>query len=108
MGSIMRTIVIGIYLLCNLGSLKTTPTLALYYESLCPTSRAFIAKEVWPSYQVLSPYMAVLFVAYGKAQTNGSIESGYTIECHRGEEECQGNIIQACTVKYVPDMMDQA
>ena len=54
------------------GSVCSTPTLGLYYESLCPTSRAFIAKEVWPSYQVLAQYMDVVFVAYGKAQVSTS------------------------------------
>jgi len=104
----MLATIFGLSLFLNIGSVCSTPTLGLYYESMCPTSRAFIAKEVWPSYQVLALYMDVVFVAYGKAQTNGSLDTGYSIQCSRGEEECIGNTIQACTVHYIQDKIDQA
>ena len=40
-------------------------------------------------------------------QTNGSLDTGYSIQCSRGEEECIGNTIQACTVHYIQDKIDQ-
>merc|ERR550519_233171 len=49
----------------------------------------------------------VKFVAYGNAETSGSLESGFSITCQHGERECMGNIVQACTVKYVADMWSQ-
>eukprot|EP00091_Calanus_sinicus_P021289 TRINITY_DN6227_c0_g1_i1.p1 TRINITY_DN6227_c0_g1~~TRINITY_DN6227_c0_g1_i1.p1 ORF type:complete len:100 (+),score=30.25 TRINITY_DN6227_c0_g1_i1:209-508(+) len=48
-----------------------------------------------------------MFVAYGNAVTQGSLESGFSITCQHGERECTGNIVQACTVNHVPDMWSQ-
>ena len=96
----------------------------MYYESLCPYSRQFIREEVFPAYQALSDYFDVFFIAYGNAdvsiqlsslhtrisisaQTTGDMESGFSIECQHGERECVGNVVQACTVKYQPDMRTQ-
>ena len=107
----------------SLGASNAKPNLGVYYESLCPYSRQFIREEIWPAYQVLAEYFDVEFVAYGNArvsrgrnqeknklvsvQTTGSMESGFSIECQHGEQECVGNVVQACTVKYVPDMWSQ-
>merc|ERR1712215_608740 len=82
---------------------STKPNLGVYYESLCPYSRQFIREEVWPAYQDLADYFDVYFVAYGNAKTTGSLESGFSIECQHGQRECEGNEVQACTVKYVED-----
>ena len=35
------------------------------------------------------------------------MESGFSIECQHGERECVGNIVQACAMKYQPDMWTQ-
>merc|ERR1711887_234656 len=83
------------------------PRLDVYYESLCPYSRQFIREEVFPAYQDLSDYFDVFFVAYGNAETTGSLESGFSISCQHGQRECEGNEVQACTVKYVEDMWKQ-
>merc|ERR1711892_1448560 len=83
------------------------PRLDVYYESLCPYSRQFIREEVFPAYGALSDYFDVFFIAYGNADTTGDMESGFSIECQHGERECVGNVVQACTVKYQPDMRTQ-
>merc|ERR1711892_1329757 len=83
------------------------PRLDVYYESLCPYSRQFIREEVFPAYLAVSDYFDVFFIAYGNADTTGDIESGFSIECQHGERECVGNVVQACTVKYQPDMWTQ-
>merc|ERR1739838_1050695 len=108
MGSIFRMSALKIVsMLILFGVSNTKPNLGVYYESLCPTSRAWIMKEVWPSYKVLAEYFDVFFVAYGNANTTGSLEAGFSIECQHGEEECIGNVVQACTVEYVEDMWSQ-
>merc|ERR1712179_839254 len=57
------------------------PRLDVYYESLCPYSRQFIREEVYPAYNALAEYFDVFFIAYGNADTNGDLESGFTIAC---------------------------
>merc|ERR1712072_123484 len=52
-------------------------------------------------------YFDVFFIAYGNADTTGDLETGFTISCQHGERECVGNVVQACTVKYQPDMWNQ-
>merc|ERR1711970_105652 len=83
------------------------PRLDVYYESLCPYSRQFIREEVFPAYSTLADYFDVFFIAYGNSDTTGDMESGFSIQCQHGERECVGNVVQACTVKYQPDMWSQ-
>merc|ERR1739838_232907 len=102
MGSVLKMAalkVVAVLLLAVASNAK--PNLGVYYESLCPYSRQFIREEVWPAYQVLAEYFDVEFVAYGNARTTGSMESGFSIECQHGEQECVGNVVQACTVKCI-------
>ena len=56
--------------------------------------------------------MDVHFKPFGKAsyKKNDDVISGYTFECQHGPTECLGNMIHACTLKYVspnliPDMI---
>merc|ERR1712215_291846 len=96
------------FLFISLGIAQgSKPTLGVYYESLCPYSRQFITEEVWPAYNALAEYFDVFFIAYGNAKTTGDLESGFSIKCQHGERECEGNVVQACTVKYQPDMWTQ-
>ncbi|KAJ8958424.1 hypothetical protein NQ318_002208 [Aromia moschata] len=76
---------------------------AVYYESLCPDSRKFFTKQLYPSLQTsLSNFVNLTLVPYGKTTAKFDINS-YQFECHHGPGECQGNKIQACALKLIHD-----
>ncbi|QQP38188.1 Gamma-interferon-inducible lysosomal thiol reductase, partial [Caligus rogercresseyi] len=75
--------------------------ISAYYEVLCPDSIRFIRTQLLPTYSHLSKIMNINLIPYGKATTARDPATGnYTFTCQHGEEECAGNIIHACSVKY--------
>jgi len=75
----------------------------IYYEVLCPDSRHFILKNFNPAYTKLRDYIKPVFVPYGKASTVLTPSGSYQFDCQHGSEECLGNTIHACAIKYVSD-----
>ncbi|XP_030759505.1 GILT-like protein 1 [Sitophilus oryzae] len=74
---------------------------AVYYESLCPDSRAFITKQLYPALQGnLSKYVNLTLVPYGKTTMEFKTNE-YEFTCHHGPNECYGNKIQACALKLI-------
>ena len=49
---------------------ETKVTIGVYYESLCPDSRNFITKQLYPTYQKLGQNLDVEFKPYGKASVS--------------------------------------
>lgn len=82
----------------------TKVNVTVYYETLCSDSVNFITTQVYPLVsnhnKSISHYLNVTFVPFGKSKFNKS-ESGYTFECHHGEEECEGNKYHACAIKHI-------
>merc|ERR1712025_578872 len=106
--SMMKGVLIAVFALAGVCFCQEKPLLSVYYESLCPYSRAFIREEVYPTYQIMSDYFDVEFIAYGNARTYGVPgEEGFYIDCQHGDRECTGNIVQACTVNYNQDTFTQ-
>ncbi|XP_028831313.1 gamma-interferon-inducible lysosomal thiol reductase [Denticeps clupeoides] len=68
---------------------------SLYYESLCPGCRQFLALQLFPTYLMLSDIMSVKLVPYGNAQETFDGKQ-YQFKCQHGEEECLGNMIETC------------
>lgn len=68
---------------------------ALYYESLCPGCRGFLCGMLFPTWIMLADIMDVSLVPYGNAQERFDGKK-YIFECQHGEEECLGNMIEAC------------
>ncbi|XP_023699347.1 gamma-interferon-inducible lysosomal thiol reductase [Paramormyrops kingsleyae] len=68
---------------------------ALYYESLCPGCRQFLVLQLYPTLLMLHDIMAVSLVPFGNAQESGQ-KPPYTFTCQHGEDECLGNMIEAC------------
>ncbi|XP_023019665.2 GILT-like protein 1 [Leptinotarsa decemlineata] len=74
---------------------------SVYYESLCPDSRKFFTLQLYPSLQGnLSSFVNLTLVPYGKSKATFDINE-WRFECHHGEQECQGNKIQACALKHI-------
>ncbi|XP_034469051.1 LOW QUALITY PROTEIN: gamma-interferon-inducible lysosomal thiol reductase [Hippoglossus hippoglossus] len=67
----------------------------LYYESLCPGCRMFLVNTLLPTWVLLSDIMTLTLVPYGNAVEKPDGQK-YTFECQHGEQECLGNMIEAC------------
>ncbi|CAG2174298.1 unnamed protein product [Oppiella nova] len=91
--------------LVYIGDSSAAPNvkLSLYYESLCPYSRAFILNQLVPTYQKLESILTVdLLVPYGWAKStkvtkpDGTFDVEFT--CQHGVQECIGNEIHNCVL----------
>lgn len=67
----------------------------VYSESLCPDCRGFITKMLYPSSVMLGDIMDLTVIPYGNAQETFDGHK-YVFTCQHGEQECLGNMIQAC------------
>lgn len=57
-------------LLTNVSGVIEKLKLTIYYEALCPDSKAFIVSELYPSYEILKNYIKIDFVPYGFAKVS--------------------------------------
>nr|CAH0100690.1 unnamed protein product [Daphnia galeata] len=74
--------------------------LDVYYESLCPDSRNFLVNQLNPSWATLSTFTDLRLIPFGKATFQPITEGGWSFECQHGPDECTGNILHACGIKY--------
>ncbi|XP_059099154.1 gamma-interferon-inducible lysosomal thiol reductase-like isoform X1 [Tigriopus californicus] len=74
----------------------------VYYEVLCPDSRYFILKQLYPTWQRVGSIMDIQYKPYGKASHRAS-DGGYMFQCQHGPNECQGNMIHTCAMHYIPE-----
>jgi len=82
---------------------ETKVTIGVYYESLCPDSRNFITKQLYPTYQKLGQNLDVEFRPFGKASFIANPEGGFNFTCQHGPKECEGNLYQACLLSKTGD-----
>lgn len=74
--------------------------LTIYYSTLCPDTKSFILKQLKPTYDLLSKYLSLEFVPFGK--TEMTTKSGkVTFKCQKGPTECIGNMIHACAISEI-------
>jgi len=71
-------------------------TIQVYYESLCPDSKNFIVQQLYPTYQKLGKYLRIDFKPFGNAEFKPDGTGGWTFTCQHGNNECIGNLYQAC------------
>lgn len=99
--------VLAFVIFAPLVSCEEKVSLAVYYETHCPDSRAFILDQLFPVYSNLSDILDVQLYPYGKAfyerKPNGDIE----FTCQHGRRECKGNTIQACVLDKYKDLRTQ-
>ncbi|XP_063358052.1 GILT-like protein 1 [Cydia amplana] len=72
----------------------------VYYEALCPDSRHFFLKHLWPVTEKLSEFLDIALIPYGKATTKEK-DGKYYFDCQHGETECYANKIHACSIEAV-------
>ncbi|XP_053503443.1 gamma-interferon-inducible lysosomal thiol reductase [Ictalurus furcatus] len=70
---------------------------SLYYESLCPGCRQFLALQLLPTFIMLNEIMNVELVPYGNAQEQ-QVGDKYQFTCQHGPDECLGNMIETCVL----------
>ncbi|BFZ21135.1 hypothetical protein BsWGS_24175 [Bradybaena similaris] len=90
----------------NLQALHQDPApvnISLYYESLCPYSKAFIINKLYPTYLKLASITNLTLVPYGNANER-QVDNRWVFQCQHGPEECVGNIIATCTIAIVKDI----
>ena len=75
--------------------------LDLYYESLCPDCSGFIQDQLLPSWNRLqnSGIFTLSLYPYGNARETKLDNGTYIYKCQHGEDECFGNLVEACIIK---------
>jgi len=74
----------------------------VYFESLCPDSKAFITTQLYPAFGRLAKYLEVNFVPYGNAesvQTNQNHGGKWSFKCQHAIHECTANMYIACLLQ---------
>lgn len=82
------------------GRANERMTLDVYYESLCPDSRNFLVNQLEPNWKNMSPYTDLRLIPFGKATYTANPAGGWIFTCQHGNDECIGNILHACGIKY--------
>ncbi|XP_033110696.1 gamma-interferon-inducible lysosomal thiol reductase-like [Anneissia japonica] len=77
--------------------------LTLYYESLCPDCKQFIAEQLQPTWEKLGAtgILNLELVPYGNAQEQ-NVGDEWQFTCQHGERECAGNVMETCVLSLVP------
>ncbi|KAF4530958.1 hypothetical protein B566_EDAN011339, partial [Ephemera danica] len=86
-------------------AVQANPTVvSIYYESLCPDSIAFINTQFTPTYNELGKEnIQVDYLPYGKARQT-MVNGNWQFICQHGSDECRGNKMMACAIKYITDV----
>ncbi|XP_045594861.1 gamma-interferon-inducible lysosomal thiol reductase [Procambarus clarkii] len=75
---------------------------SVFFETLCPDSIAFFNSQLEPAWNTIRDIMEVDLTAYGFATATPSGD-GYVFDCQHGDDECQGNKVEACAKAYISD-----
>ena len=78
-------------------------SIQIYYESLCPASKAYIMYQLFPAWQMFGSRLNIQYKPFGKANWTASHHGEVVFNCQHGPAECFGNTIQACLLELVTD-----
>lgn len=88
--------------LCFLNVNTQKVPVTVYYESLCPDSKAFFTSQLYPNLQTnLSKWVNLTLVPYGKSNHTQVGVDQWEFTCHHGAYECKGNTIHACALHEI-------
>merc|ERR1712212_520954 len=73
-----------------------TLKVGVYFESLCPDSKAFITTQLHPAFGKLGKYLDVSFFPYGNAESVQKHDGSWNFKCQHAILECIGNMQIAC------------
>ncbi|CAG7828493.1 unnamed protein product [Allacma fusca] len=79
---------------------QTKLKVSVYYETLCPFTKHFMKKQLFPVYAKMPEYLNLDFVPYGNTKTktrNGTVN----YRCPHGRWECFGNKLHACVISLL-------
>jgi len=77
----------------------------VFYEVLCPDSRHFILRQLYPTWKKVPDLMEIDYRPFGKATYKKRPGGGYKFSCQHGPTECLGNIVHNCVIKYIKEPM---
>jgi len=106
MASKIISIFIALQLLITLLNCRNIPTIALYYESLCPGCEEFIGTSVktFQNFKGHENLATLKFYPYGNARETQD-GNKWKFSCQHGAPECQGNLVESCAIKKMqPEM----
>lgn len=73
---------------------------SVYYEVLCPDSKDFVTKQLFPVFNgPLRDSVQIDLVPYGKATTKKTPDGSFEFKCQHGPSECVSNMFHACSIK---------
>jgi len=77
---------------------------AVYYESLCPYSRAFITGSLNDAYLTVPELISVIdMIPYGIENETLNANGTYSYTCQHGPNECVGNQEECCIINIYRD-----
>lgn len=94
------TAVLVLACVCVTASQKVN--VSVYYEVLCPDSIRFVRGSMWRAYKEVPELMNLDLVPYGKARYERRSDDSIKFSCQHGPAECEGNMVQACALKLLP------
>lgn len=75
--------------------------LDLFYEALCPDCTGFVTSQLYPTWKALRRHgiFSVSLYPFGNAKETLLPNGTYQYTCQHGEDECKGNLLEACIIK---------
>lgn len=98
----------------NLEVRKPTPApqpaaravkIEVYYETMCPACKYMLTNQLGAMYiqdASIPDYIDLRLYPFGNSAVS-SAQEPYTFQCQHGDEECWGNKLHNCMVKYLRD-----
>jgi len=75
----------------------------VYFESLCPDSRKFIANQLWPIFEEFHDTASFKLSMYPYGNANSTwVGNRWNFTCQHGPEECSLNLIATCVIRNYP------